>query len=103
MDWTKKEKDGWIVLKISGVINIETAQDLKKLFDEVLAEGAKKVRLNLMQVPVSNSSGIGHILMLFKGLNARDGQLEIRGISRNLYEMMKLLKLNQFFMITLDE
>ena len=103
MEWTKKQENDWSVLKISGVINIETAGELRNLFDEILSEGVLKIRLNLKQVPIVNSSGIGHILMLFKSLKERNGQLEVRGVSKNLLEMLKLLKVDTLFPIQEEE
>lgn len=103
MEWTKRQEGDWTVLKIMGVINIETATELKDLFDKTLSDGTLKVRLNLKQVPISNSSGIGHMLMLFKSLKERDGQLEIRGVSRNLLEMLKLLKVDELLPVMEEE
>jgi anti-sigma B factor antagonist len=100
MEWTKKQDGDWTVLNISGVINIDTANDLKTLFDDVLSEGALNVRLNLKNVPNSNSSGIGHIVQLLKSLKEQHGKLEIRGISRNLFQMLKLLKIDKVIPIT---
>jgi anti-sigma B factor antagonist len=103
MEWTEKEEGEWIVLKIIGAINIDSAQELKILFDDLLAKGVKNVRLNLKNVPISNSSGIGHILMLFKSLKERNGKLEIRGVSRNLMEMLKLLNIGKLISIREEE
>ena len=103
MEWTKKQEGEWTLLKISGLINIETAGELKNLFDETLASGALHIRLNLKQVPIANSSGNGHIIKLFKTLNERNGKLEIRGVSRNLHEMLKLLKVDVLFPLYEEE
>lgn len=103
MEWTEKEEGDWKVLKIIGVINIDSAQQLKSLFDDLLARGVQNVRLNLKNVPISNSSGIGHILMLFKSLKERNGKLEIRGLSRNLKEMLKLLNIEKLISIQEEE
>ena len=103
MEWTEKEEGDWTVLKIIGVINIDSAQQLKSLFDDLLARGVQNVRLNLKNVPISNSSGIGHILMLFKSLKERNGKLEIRGLSRNLKEMLKLLNIEKLISIQEEE
>ena len=103
MEWTEKEEGDWTVLKIIGVINIDSAQQLKSLFDDLLARGVQNVRLNLKNVPISNSSGIGHILMLFKSLKERNGKLEIRGLSRNLTEMLKLLNIEKLISIQEEE
>lgn len=103
MEWIEKEEGDWTVLKIIGVINIDSAQQLKSLFDDLLARGVQNVRLNLKNVPISNSSGIGHILMLFKSLKERNGKLEIRGLSRNLTEMLKLLNIEKLISIQEEE
>jgi anti-anti-sigma factor len=99
MEWTEKEEGEWTVLKIIGIINIDSAQELKILFDNLLTKGVQNVRLNLKNVPISNSSGIGHILMLFKSLKERNGKLEIRGVSKNLMEMLKLLNIEKLISI----
>lgn len=94
MECTVRQEEQWFIVSVNGAINIETANDLKNVFDDVLLRGAKFVRLNLKNVPISNSSGIGNILMLFRSLKQREGVLEIRGISRNLKEMMRLVKID---------
>ena len=103
MEWTEKEEGEWTVLKIIGVINVESAQELKSLFNDLLARGVLNVRLNLKNVPISNSSGVGHILFFFKGLAQRDGKLEIRGVSKNLMEMLNLLEIQKLFPIQEEE
>jgi anti-anti-sigma factor len=103
MEWTVKEEGEWTILKIIGVINIESAEELQSLFDNLLSQGVKNVRLNLKNVPISNSSGVGHILFFFKSLQQREGKLEIRGISKNLMEMLKLLKVHKLFPIQEEE
>jgi len=103
MEWIEKEEGEWTVLKIIGIINIDSAEELKSLFNDLLAKGVLNVRLNLKNVPISNSSGIGHILMLFKSLKQRNGKLEIRGVSKNLMEMLTLLNIQKLFPIQEEE
>jgi len=94
------DRDGeWIVIKLTGAINFESVGELRSVFDKVLLEGAKNVRLNLKMVPVSNSAGIGSILMFYKNLKKRDGTLEVKGISRNLAEMFRLIKIDKVIKI----
>ena len=94
-------KDGtWVVISVNGPITFETSDDLQAGFDKVLSEGAKFVRLNLSLVPVSSSSGISSILVLYRKLKKRDGILEIKGISENLFEMFKLLKIDKLIKIS---
>ncbi|MCK5570312.1 MAG: STAS domain-containing protein [Spirochaetes bacterium] len=97
-------KDGkWRIISVNGSINFEAANELHSVFEKVLSEGEKFVRLNLKKVPVSNSSGISAILVLYRNLKKRDGMLEIKGISKNLAEMFRLLKIDRIIKIEDEE
>ncbi len=97
-------KDGkWRIISVNGPINFEAAAELQSVFEKVLSDGEKFVRLNLKMVPVSNSSGISAILVLYKNLKKRDGMLEIKGISNNLAEMFRLLKIDRIIKIENEE
>jgi anti-anti-sigma factor len=94
------EKDGdWTVIALDGAINFECTDSVKAVFEKVLLEGTLFVRLNLENVPASNSSGIGIILMFYKNLKKRGGTLEVKGISKNLAEMFRLLKIDKILKI----
>jgi len=92
----------WIVLKLRGAINFECTDQLKSIFDDLLGRNLTAVRLDLREVPVSNSSGIGCLLMFYKSLEKKGGKLEIKGISKNLKEMFKLIKIDQVIPIVDD-
>ena len=94
-DWRESERYTMFLLETS-----YSTPDLKAAFDNVLSEGAKFVRLDISLVPVSSSSGISSILVLYKKLKKMDGVLEIKGISENLFEMFKSLKIDQFIKIS---
>ncbi len=102
MEYNIKKDGKWVVISVNGHITFETSDDLQTVFDNVLSEGAKFVRLNLSLVPVSSSSGISSILVLYRNLKKRDGVLEIKGISENLFEMFKLLKIDQLIKISVN-
>ena len=99
MQYSIKKEREWFVIAIDGPLNFECIDDLKALFEKTLLDGAKYVRLNLKKVPVSNSSGIGCLLMFYKNLKKRGGTLVIRGISKNLSEMFSLLKIDKVLQI----
>lgn len=100
MEYSIKKDGKWVVISVNGQITFETSDDLQTIFDKVLSEGAKFVRLNLSMVPVSSSSGISAVLVLYRNLKKRDGVLEIKGISENLFEMFKLLKTGHLIKIS---
>ena len=100
MEYTINKDEKWVVISVNGQITFDNSDDLKTVFDNVLSEGSKFVRLDLSLVPVSSSSGISSILVLYKKLKKMDGVLEIKGISDNLFEMFKSLKIDQFIKIS---
>ena len=100
MEYTINKDEKWVVISVNGQITFDNSDDLKTVFDNVLSEGSKFVRLDLSLVPVSSSSGISSILVLYKKLKKMDGALEIKGISDNLFEMFKSLKIDQFIKIS---
>ena len=102
MDFSVESAGEWVVISLSGPINFESINTLRSVFDRVLLDGAKKVRLNLKKVPVSNSAGIGSILMFYKNLKKRGGQLEVKGVSNNLFEMFRLIKLDKVIKVEED-
>lgn len=94
------EKDGdWTVIVLDGAINFECTESVKSVFEKLIVEGTLFVRMNLKNVPASNSTGIGIILMFYKNLKKRGGTLEIKGISKNLAEMFRLLKIDKILKI----
>jgi anti-anti-sigma factor len=100
MEYNISQDGKWVVISVNGPITFETSDDLQAGFDQVLSDGAKFVRLNLSLVPVSSSSGISSILVLYRKLKKRDGILEIKGISENLFAMFKLLKIDKLIKIS---
>lgn len=103
MEYNLKKDGKWQVISVNGPINFEAADELQSVFEKLLSEGEKFVRLNLKMVPVSNSSGISAILVLYRNLKKRDGILEIKGISKNLGKMFRLLKIDRIIKIEDEE
>ncbi len=98
----KKDKDH-CTITIKGDINYDAAKELKKVFDKLLGEGINNITLNLSEVPVSSSTGIGTILMLYKNIKQRGGVLDIKGIHPNLHSMLKLVKIDTIIDIKNEE
>ena len=94
MNYRLEKDDHHCTVVVKGDINYDAAKKLKKVFDSLLNEGIDRITLNLKDVPVSSSTGIGTILMLYKNLKQRGGVLDIKGIHPNLLSMLKLVKID---------
>ena len=99
MEYSIKKDGDWTVIALDGAINFECTDKVKSVFENVILDGEYFVKLDLKNVPASNSSGIGIILMLYKNLKKRGGALEVKGISNNLLEMFRLLKIDKILKI----
>jgi anti-anti-sigma factor len=100
MKYEVRQENEWVVVSIQGALNFECSDELRSAFERIVSDGARKVRLELENVPVADSAGISSILILFRSLKKHKGSLEIRGPSRNLFEMFKLLKIDKLVKIT---
>ena len=84
------------VCALSGEININTSPDLRKVFDELITQKAKKVILDLGGVTYIDSSGLATLIEVLRKMKRYDGRLRLCGLSdkiRSLFEITKLTKL----------
>jgi len=74
---TTKLADGKVVAKVvSDLDTMEFAADFKEALQRLYDEGESEVVLDLSQVKMINSNGIGKILMFHKRFADRGGQIE---------------------------
>jgi anti-anti-sigma factor len=95
---TQKDKHS-LFIEIIGPIDNETAEDLKDKLREILREDFKEVIIDLRYVPFITSSGIGKFLLFYKTVISSGRSMRIKGISENLYDLFKSIKLDQLFSI----
>jgi len=102
MDVVIKQKDSEVIAEISGDIDNFAAEKLQVEMAKIVKLRPKSVILNLKEVPVMGSSGIGKILYLYKELNKNNASFAISGLHANLFEIFKSLKLEKLFSIKKD-
>ena len=79
----------WSVV-VRGEIDMETAPQLERVLDEVVAKGALLVTLDLEGVDFLDSSGLRVILGASNKLNAQEGQLLIEGASSAVQRVLEI-------------
>jgi len=95
---TEKTSDGKTMLKVDCDLDtMELATDFKDALQKLYEEGESEVVLDLDDVRLINSNGIGKILMFHKRFADRGGQLyykaPLRGVVKDLFETLLLTKL----------
>jgi anti-sigma B factor antagonist len=79
----------WSVV-VRGEIDMETAPQLERVLDDVVAKGALLVTLDLEGVDFLDSSGLRVILGASKKLSAQEGQLLIEGASSAVERVLEI-------------
>ena len=84
-------------LQIDGSLDALTAPDIRPVFDSVVASNTKKVVVDLGNLTMIDSSGVGAIVSLYKRLKAEGGQVIVIGVRDQPLAVFKLLKLDRVF------
>lgn len=66
---------------------------LQMLVDKVLTAGTTKVLLNLTEVPIIDSMGIGEIVRAFKKVSESGGTLKLVGVTDRVYGALRITQL----------
>jgi anti-sigma B factor antagonist len=66
---------------------------LQMLVDKVLTAGTAKILLNLTDVPIIDSMGIGEIVRAFNKVRESGGTLKLVGVTDRVYGALKITQL----------
>jgi stage II sporulation protein AA (anti-sigma F factor antagonist) len=79
----------WSVV-VRGELDMQTAEKLEAMLDEVIEKGARLVTLDLEEVDFLDSSGLRVILGASNKLADQDGQLLLEGASSAVERVLEL-------------
>lgn len=66
---------------------------LQMLVDKVLTAGSEKVLLNLTEVPIIDSMGIGEIVRAYNKVKDGGGELKLVGLTDRVYGALRITQL----------
>lgn len=88
------------VIVVEGdLANEQAGEALRKAFNEIFSEGLRTIVMDLQNVQIINSYGIGKILMCYKRLRAEGGVLMVKPLNGFVKETFELLMLDSLFPI----
>ena len=88
------------VLKLIGNLDIETAPDLRREMKHMESTSSKKAVLDLSELELIDSTGVGSIVSFFKRLKVMQGDLKIANVQGQPKEIFNLLGLDRAFDIS---
>jgi len=95
---TRKESEIVVIRVIEQRIDISGVADFREKIEKIIAEGNKRLVLNLSDVEFIDSRGLGAIIAAFKQLR-EDGELAICETKEPLLHLFRLTRLDRVFKI----
>jgi anti-anti-sigma factor len=95
MDIKVADSDGTTTVTIGGDIYLEQADELLEIFNSIIDKSPKEVIIDIAGLKSITSSGIGKIVLLYKGLNKKNGKIKIVGVNDTIMQIFKIVKLNK--------
>ncbi len=105
MKITEDQKNGTLISRIEGEININSSPDLRKAFDGYIRRKIGKIVVDFSQVTYVDSSGLATLVELFQRLKKINGKLRICSLSQKVKNVFEITRLAGLFQIynTADE
>ena len=64
-----------VIVEVRGELDVATAPSLRDVLDQVMAEGARRVVVDLAEAPFVDSTGLGALLTAHLRMRAHRGEL----------------------------
>ncbi len=95
MDVKVSEGEKSVTVTLNGDIYVEQADKLLEIFNSIIEKGPEEVIIDLSGLKSITSSGIGKIVLLYKGLRKKNGKVKIIGVNNTIMQIFKIVKLNK--------
>ncbi len=97
------QKNNVWVCHLNGEIDINTAPQIKKVFDKILSEKREKILINFEEVSYVDSSGLATLVEMLKNIRSYGGKLKLSNLSSKIRSLFEITKLEKLFDIFNDE
>ena len=104
MKVSNRQVDGITIVDMSGRITLgEGSVVLRDTIRDLVANGQKKILLNLGDVTYIDSSGIGELVSAFTSVRREGGDLKLLNLTKKVHDLLQITKLYTVFDIKDDE
>jgi anti-sigma B factor antagonist len=93
----EETKNGVVVCKIEGEVNIGSSPDLRKVFDAFIQKNIQKIVLDFSAVSYIDSSGLATLIELLQRLKKINGKFRISNMSEKIKNVFEITKLHKIF------
>jgi len=99
MEIRDREEKGFVILDISGEIDLYNAPEIKEFINKKIEEQKYNIVINFQEISYIDSSGIGALISTLSNLKKYQGTLKITNIHDSVKKVFELTKLTSFFEI----
>lgn len=94
----KRERDGVTILDVEGKITIGKGDvALREAVHQALADGARKLLIDLGDVATIDSSGVGELVSAFTTVTNRGGKLKLVNLPPKVNDILQITQLITVF------
>jgi anti-sigma B factor antagonist len=103
MNYSREDEGPLTTLYIRGELDALSAGELRPLLDSIVAEGRLDVTVDLSQLRLVDSSGVGALVSLYKRVRAGGGRVVFVNVGSQPLVIFKLLRLDVVFELNQPE
>lgn len=96
---TFEEERGIWKMELDGEIDIYTAAELKRTFQDMFETQKEPVEINLEKLEYIDSTGLGVLIGALKRLKEEDKQITLFHVKPNILKLLNITGLNKIFVI----
>lgn len=97
MNYSRTDEEDATNLRIRGELDALSAAELRPLLDELVRDQRRNVRVDLSELRMVDSSGVGALVSLYKRVRAYGGDVTFTGVTAQPLVIFKLLRLDVVF------
>jgi anti-sigma B factor antagonist len=97
MNHVLEQEGGSTVLRVRGELDAVSCPELRTVLDTLSAMGKCVVTVDLSELRLIDSSGVGVMVSLYKRVRANGGEVKFVGVTAQPLVIFKLLRLDRAF------
>ncbi len=97
MNYFREDEGDKTTLYVRGELDALSASELRPLFDRVIEDRRLDVTVDLSQLRLVDSSGVGALVSLYKRVRSIGGHVEFTGVTAQPLVIFKMLRLDVVF------
>src|SRR5262249_50692061 len=97
MNHTLVQENDKAILRLRGELDALSCPEIRPVLDSLATEGRRTVTVDLSELRLIDSSGVGAMVSLYKRVRANGGEVRFVGVTAQPLVIFKMLRLDRAF------